>query len=264
MEPRANYFTVGLFVIVLAAALVLAIIWFSASQHKQHKNYLVYMEESVSGLSLQAPVKFNGVDVGYVSEIDLNPHNPQQVIITLSIEDGTPIDQSTRATLMTQGITGVMFIGLKAGSVNAPPLKILPGHKYPVIASDPSLLLTVSDALRDASINFKRISTSIEELLSNDNQVAIHDTLTHMATITKAFADRSKELDQSVKTLQATLQNSQVAFQGFNQQLMPSVVQSMERFTAILNNLAPLSSNLKNNPSILIRGKAPVTPGPGE
>ncbi len=264
MEPRANYFTVGLFVIGLLAAFVLAILWFSASQQKEYQIYLVYMQESVSGLSVQAPVKFNGVDVGYVSEIRLNPENSQQVVLKLNIEEGTPVNQSTRATLMTQGITGVMYVGLKPGASIAPSLKIMPGNKYPVIESEPSLLVTLSDALKDASVNFKKISNSVERLLNHENQEAVQNTLANLDKITGALAGSSKELQQSVKNFDATLHTSQTAMQNFSQQLMPSIVQSMSRFNQILNNLAPVTSSLKNNPSILIRGKAPATLGPGE
>lgn len=264
MEPKVNYFTVGLFVIGLTAAFIAGVLLFSLSQHKAHNTYVVYMKESVSGLSVQAPVKFNGVDVGYVSDIQLDPLNPQQVVLMLAIEEGTPIDQSTKATLMTQGITGVMFIGLKAGATTAPPLEVQPGQKYPVIASTPSLLRTLSDMLADVSGSFKQISAGMEELLSKDNQRALRRTLDNMSTITQTFADRSQELDQSIKDFGVALQDSQTALQGFSQQLMPGMVQSLNQLNGILNNVEPFTNNLKNNPSILIRGKAPAAPGPGE
>src|SRR5262245_37042478 len=129
MEPRVNYVIVGLFVVVLTTLLVAALIWFTAAQHKPHQIYLVYMNEPATGLSIDAPVKFNGVDVGTVKDIRLNYSNPKQVCLELSIETGTPINQSTMATLMVQGITGVTYVGLSASAVHAPPLEIKPGEK---------------------------------------------------------------------------------------------------------------------------------------
>jgi phospholipid/cholesterol/gamma-HCH transport system substrate-binding protein len=61
------------------------------------------MEESVSGLYVNAPVKFRGVEVGRVNALGLRPDNPQQVRITLAIESGVPITVDTVATLAFQG-----------------------------------------------------------------------------------------------------------------------------------------------------------------
>ena len=48
MEPRANYFIVGLFVIGLTMIAIASILWFSAGERKVRNTYLVYMDESVS------------------------------------------------------------------------------------------------------------------------------------------------------------------------------------------------------------------------
>ena len=43
--------------------------------------------------------------------------------LILSIEEGTPITTSTSATLISQGITGVTYVGLSAGSADLTPFK---------------------------------------------------------------------------------------------------------------------------------------------
>lgn len=264
MEPRANYFIVGLFVIGLTALAIVGTLWFSAGQHKVRYTYLVYMKESVSGLSVQAPVKFNGVEVGSVTNIDINPDNPQQVRLFLSIQEGTPIDQSTRALLMTQGITGVMFVGLKAGAAKAPPLEIKPGEEYPVIQSEPSVLVELDAALREMTLGVHSISVRFQELLSPDNQKSIHDTLAHISKVSGVFADRSQELSSSLKNLDGTLQDSQAAIQNFSQQALPGMLNTMTKFNNVLNQVEPLAKTLQDNPSALLRGKTQGAPGPGE
>ena len=244
MEPRANYFTVGLFVIALIVVTIIATLWLSASGHQTVSTiYATYMNESVSGLSVQAAVKFNGVNVGVVKAMELNAKNSQQVRLLLSIEEGTPINQSTRATLMTQGITGVMFIGLKAGSATAPPLEIKPGETYPVIPSEPSALVELGAALRKMTEDMGGISKGFQELLSDKNQKAIHDSLEHLSIV---------------------LQNSQGTLGSFTQQVMPSFVNTMGQLDNVLNRAEPFVNTLQDNPSALIRGKSPGTPGPGE
>ncbi len=75
---------VGLFVVILTIAIVSIALWLTQNlQEKPYISYLVYMNESVAGLSIQAPVKYNGVDVGYVGNMKINLKNPQQVILQL-------------------------------------------------------------------------------------------------------------------------------------------------------------------------------------
>lgn len=264
MEPRVNYTVVGAFVIFLTAMLIIGVLWFSAHQQQQHQIYAVYMNEAVSGLSIQAPVKFSGVDVGYVKDIRLNHKDPRKVLLLLAINEGTPINQSTTATLMSQGITGVTYVGLKATAEHAPPLLIQPGKKYPVIRSTPSLLVQLDAALREASTDIHKITDLAEQLFSKDNLAAIHNTLANIETVTKAFALGSPDIKSTFKDAAATMKASSSAAQTISQQTLPGAAEIFSRMNDVLHSLEQLTNTVKNNPSVLIRGKVPPQPGPGE
>jgi phospholipid/cholesterol/gamma-HCH transport system substrate-binding protein len=257
MEPRANYLTVGLFVVGLAVALVLSILWFSSDEQVQRHTYVVYINESVAGLNVQAPVKFNGVDVGFVSHIDLNKRNPQQVRLQLEIDEDVPVNQSTQAVLQAQGITGIMYVGLQAGAINAPPLEESPGEEYPVIPSRPSLLMQVDTAVRELATGFQGISGNVQQLLNAKNQAAIEQSLANLSKISQTLASRDKGLE-------TTLRDTQIALQNLSQQVLPSMVQAFNQLATVLAEVEPATRDLKNNPSILIRGAAPAALGPGE
>src|SRR4051812_27784006 len=107
MDTKVNYTTVGIFVITLVAFIVLSIIWLSAGLgFQQYKIYKVYMAESVSGLSQDSAVEFNGVSVGTVKSINIDHANPQLVTLLLNIQADTPISQGTKAMLNGRGLTG--------------------------------------------------------------------------------------------------------------------------------------------------------------
>ena len=95
---------VGLFVLILGTALVAVVLWLaSGGAFKQRHNlFLAIMDESVSGLSANAPVKYNGVEVGKVRDIRLHSGDPERVDLLFAIERGTPIKQDTVAVLKTQ------------------------------------------------------------------------------------------------------------------------------------------------------------------
>ena len=103
--------------LVLGAALIGGVLWLASggSFRQAYDVYRAYSDESVSGLNLNAPVKYNGVEVGKVQEIRLDPANPERVNLLFAIERGTPIKVDTVAVLKTQGLTGIAYVELSGG-----------------------------------------------------------------------------------------------------------------------------------------------------
>ena len=68
MSEKANYFKIGLFVIVASLFLAGAIILFGGGKFLEEK-YTVetYFDQSVQGLDVGAALKFQGVQIGNVS-----------------------------------------------------------------------------------------------------------------------------------------------------------------------------------------------------
>lgn len=252
METKFNYFIVGTFVILSSCILLIWGAWlFSTGKGKAYKPYTVYMQEAVSGLNVNAPVKFNGVDVGYVDQIKLDKRDPQQVILFLQIVTGTPINTATTATMMTQGLTGVSYIGLKMSNTKHPePLHAKRGQKYPVIKSTPSLLLQLDTTVRKLVQSFEGINKRISELLTPTNQKAITHTLQNFDKITTSFI---KDDSRNVSRL---LDNSAQA----SQDMTPLISKLNDSAT----RLDQLTQTFARNPSIILRGQEPPPPGPGE
>ncbi len=300
MEFRVNYVVVGLFVIVLAACALVTGLWLSSGlQNKTYDTYEILMYEPVSGLSEQAPVKFNGVQVGYVTSIDLNDNNPRQVILLVSIESGIPITKSTVATLMSQGITGVTYIGLKAKTPYADPLKKLPGQTYPVIPSTPSFLVELDATIRELSTHLVDVANSIQRVLSVENTRALQNILAHVDNIAKVFDAHSKNVANILKNTDIMTKNlakgsqdfpdtmkkfnkaldsfdcasnelTQLLSQGsyalkqWSSQFVPSTFSLVYQVSRLTMNLDQIANELKEQPSLILYGKASAPLGPGE
>ena len=144
-----NYALVGAFVLLLGAVLIGGVLWIASggTLQKKYDHYLAIEDESVAGLNLNAPVKYNGVEVGKVSDIHLDPANPERVRLTFAIERGTPIKSDTVAVLKTQGLTGIANVELGGGSRDAPPLQPSAQEPYPVIRTKPSLSARLENVL---------------------------------------------------------------------------------------------------------------------
>lgn len=216
MEQRVNYALVGLFVVLLGAALIAAVVWLGAgTQHEQYETYLAYMKESVSGLNPKAPVKYRGVAVGQVRSIALDKNNPERVKLVLDIEKGTPIKEDTKAVLATQGITGVAYVELTGGNRESPPLKAKPGEKYPVIPTGPSLLLRLDQAVSSLLSQLSSVATHLNDvaervstLLDQNKQQAIANTLDNVERMTGALANRVNEMGATVGHVNTILKNT--------------------------------------------------------
>lgn len=230
MGTKVNYTLVGLFVILLGATAIVLFLWFSAFRHHQtFGTYLVYMHEEVSGISIQTPVRFNGVKMGYVQKIEINSADPQQVILTLKIKHETPITTSTVATLRSEGIIGTDYVALKALTVRALSLVAKPGEKYPVIPSEPSLLMKVSTALQEVTETIKELSNNIGKVFDEKNRLAISTSLVNIQKVTETLANNSENIDAALRSMKQLIKNSDKA----SEQLPPVIHQLQDTLAHI-------------------------------
>jgi phospholipid/cholesterol/gamma-HCH transport system substrate-binding protein len=208
MEPKISYTLVGIFVILFGAALLSVVLWLGKDDNRVYNLYYVYMRESVSGLSVNAPAKYRGVDVGQVKEILLDPENPQRVQLTLKIARGTPIKEDTVATLSMQGLTGLAFVDLTGGSRDSPLLKAKEGETYPVIISRPSLLMRMDQAVSMLLTNLNVIATDLHDLVDEENRTSFKDLLVNLANLSEALAGQGTQLDRLLASAGRAIDNT--------------------------------------------------------
>ena len=205
-----NYAIVGAFVLALTGALIAVVLWLASGGAFQTKYdmYLAIEEESVSGLNLNAPVKYNGVEVGKVKGIHLDPLNPEHVRLIFAIERGTPVKEDTVAVLKTQGLTGIAYVELGGGSRDAPPLLATSPDQYPMIRTKPSLSARLENILTSVLAKLDSTSSNIDKILSDENRLAFKSALADIAVVARTFAARRDTLDKSITSASRTLDNS--------------------------------------------------------
>jgi len=210
METKVNFAVVGAFVLLLGTALVAGVLWLASGGAFQKKFdiYQAVEDESVAGLNLNAPVKYNGVDVGKVKEIRLDSGSPERVILLFAIERGTPIREDTVAVLKTQGLTGIAYVELSGGAKDSPPLRAAADARYPEIRTKPSLGARLENVLTTVLAKLDSTSSSINALLSGENQAAFKSTLADLATVAHTIAARKNEIDAGITHAARTLENT--------------------------------------------------------
>lgn len=212
MEKKINYALVGLFVIILGATWLAISLWLALGDFStQYTTYRVYVNESVSGLYLDAPVKYRGVEIGKVKSIKLNPAVPGQVQLTLDIESAVPIKQNTIAVLTVQGMTGIAFVDLTGGSLDSPPLEAEDDEFYPVIRSGPSFFSRLDTSGTKLMANLNILATALAEVLDGEGTQTLREILDNINSISGALARRQTELEQSIVSTAKLLENGAVA-----------------------------------------------------
>ena len=247
MEEKVNFAVVGAFVLILGAALIGAVLWLSSGQSygTSYDIYQVYMRESVSGLNLNAPVRYHGVEVGRVRKIALAPDDVEQVQLTLAIAHGTPVKVDTVAVLQTQGLTGIAFVELKGGTHDSPPLEARTGEPYPVIKAGPSLMVRLDAGLTDAAHALKNLAHLSEELPQLARRIQ------HSADVFDNMSDELARAGTSAST-------------KFTSETLPEAHELMVDLRDLTASLQRVSDQLEQNPSILLYGKPATRRGPGE
>ena len=187
METRAKFALIGLFTICVIAAAFGFIFWFSGSRGGANlKSYQVIFDTPVTGLSRGGSVLFNGIRVGEVTNLTLDPAAPQQVIATIAVDLNTPIRTDTQVGLETQGLTGGAAVTLRGGSGTSP-LVSGEGGAPPVIVAQQSASQDWTQAARDA---FQHIDGILAE-----NSEALHDAIANIDTFSDALARNSDKVD---------------------------------------------------------------------
>lgn len=244
MTSKSTYMLVGAFVLVLGAAFIWGVLWISAGGTPQSiDRYLVYMEDSVSGLNVDAPLRYRGVDVGKVEKISIDERNPERIRLVLQIRQGTPVSVDTVATLEYQGLTGIASVNLAGGTADSKPLELSPGEEYPVIQSRVSFLSRLDTTLDGLLSNLTQTSQSINEMLGEENRANVARSLENIAVLTERIANQSAQLESIINHLDVTMRNASLASTDF-----PALVQkfsgSAESITAMADEVRAVGENL--------------------
>lgn len=177
MENRAYALWVGLFTLGLGGFIIAAFWWFS-SGGRGTTEYLIISPRSVTGLNPQAPVRFRGVRVGKVSDVDLQ--DSREVFISIRIDSDVPITRGTQARIGIQGLTGQGFIQLDDDGSNPAPLMRF-GKQPPVIAMQRGVLEQATETGQEILSRLKTSSERVERILSAENLTRIDATLKNLS-----------------------------------------------------------------------------------
>lgn len=193
METRANYVLVGVFTLAVIVGAFGFVYWFHHVGGVAVRNYYrVVFQGPISGLRTGAQVNFNGVRVGEVVDLALDPNNPQQTFVTVSVVQGTPLRTDTHASLEFQGLTGIATVALRGGASDAPELPRKDGE-LPTLVASSSASQDVMQAARDTL-------SRVDSLIA-DNQASIKASIKSIETFTESLSRNADKIEGVIEDI---------------------------------------------------------------
>ena len=231
MENRSHALMTGLFTIVLLIASVLAGLWFNRDR-TERVPYVIATTESIPGLNPQAAVRYRGLEVGRVDDINFNPAVAGQIVIRLSVDPETPITTTTFATLGYQGVTGIAFIQLDDEKTGSPLLKSSKGHQAAL-----PLRQGLLDQLEKRGLvileKTDQITSKINSLMSESNQKIIIGAFDKVGKTADAYAELPKQLEPTLQRIPQLAARAEQSLASFNE-----LSSSATRMTRNIDSLA--------------------------
>lgn len=303
MENRSHALVAGLFTLAFLAAAALALWWFSGTR-EQVRTYLLETRGNVTGLNLEAQVRYRGIRAGKVRHVRTDPADPAVLLVEIAVGDRFVLTDRTIARLNLQGVTGLAYVMLEEGQEGEGKPLDTSGPQPPRIRLQPGLLETLGgkagdiaaqvtelsvrlnrvlsdrnvdnlgrtlDNLAAASEGLKelpRIMASLKAALSDENLKRLQALLGHLERTTGAAAPLTAEARALVQTMNALAQRlDKLAAAGSDRlqgETLPRAERLMDEVSAATRRLDRLLDTLNDSPQAVLFGAAPPRPGPGE
>lgn len=299
MENRSHALIAGVFLLLLGVAALAALMWFGG-QHEETNAYVVETHENVTGLNVQAQVRYRGIRVGKVESIRLDPENPRVTLIGISVRQDIPVTRGTVAKLGYQGVTGIAHVLLEDDGKSPEHLPTTSEHG-PRIAMQDSLMEELADAGGDALREARDLLIAMNDLLRQENRQAISRTLANLEATSLQTRDATERITQlltaeNMRRIDAILANAEKtttqagpffaearglvaglqetrgrldaalgdSHSGGVASLAPRLNELTEELASTAHQLNRVLRMIEESPQSLIFGNRNARPGPGE
>lgn len=247
MESRANYALVGLFTLAVIAAMFGFIYWFGSGGGGRKQDVRVIFTGTITGLARGSSVLFNGLRVGEVKQIGLQPDDPRRIFGVIEVDNTTPLRVDTRARIETQGLAGIVALQLIGGEPDAAVLQAKPGETLPTIIAERSEIQDIIESVRNVAKKADDVLGSLDGLIKT-NSDSITNTVRNVEKFSTALgnnadgvdklmasfgqiADTISPLSQKLGTLSEELTS---VVRSIDEKKITNIVDNIDKFTAAL------------------------------
>lgn len=269
METKANYILIGAATLVGALLIMLFAMWISSSEFRRGFNeYDVVFDDPVRGLTEGGEVRFNGIKVGEVDSLRIDPDNTNRVIARVRVSTDVPVKTDTTAQLEPIGLTGVTLIQLTTGSANSELLRRGMGAPPPRIEGRGSQIDILVARSEDIALRASEAMAAVRDLLTDENIARVTRIIENLESVSDQLADRNSVITQSgeaareiaalsrqmrtdLAELDQVMNSMNEAAQTASGETLPELTNAAEEIRRASAAIARVANNLEENPSVL-------------
>lgn len=269
METKANYVLIGASTIIGAFLIMLFALWITTGDLRRGFNtYDVVFDDPVRGLTEGGEVRFNGIKVGEVESLRIDPDNTNRVIARIRVSSDVPVKTDTEAQLEPIGLTGVTLIQLSAGSVDAEILRPAFGAPPPRLQGRGSQIDVIVARGEEVAMRASEAMAAVRDLLTDENIATVTRSLRNIEAVSQRLAaqdsvinssgDAAREIAQLSRQLQADLADLDQTIEQVNQaagvasgETLPELALAAEEIRRAASSISRVANNLEENPSVL-------------
>jgi paraquat-inducible protein B len=281
MSKKATPAVIGAFVLTALILGVAAIFILGGGKlFRKTEPFVLYFEGGLSGLDVGAPVEYNGIRVGEVTDIRLEYNTADDTVLTpvyIGLNKkrmnfiGPPhkakgmeyhIQQGLRAQLQLQSfVTGKLKIML----MHAPeiPVRLVGADpSVPEIPTAPTLFGSLEKSFNELPISeiILNLDKTTKMLAEISDSGEIQRIITELRKTTEALSSivGSSDLRETLKALNDTLGENKQLVAKLNQNVDPSIQafnSTMKEFSDAARSAQYLLDYLERHPESLLRGK---------
>ncbi|MDZ4181667.1 MAG: MlaD family protein, partial [Candidatus Cloacimonadaceae bacterium] len=213
MTSRSVKVRLGIFITLGLALLIIffAVVAGNRLIQKRDIYYIQFENYSVSGLQVGGAVNYQGIKVGRVDQIKIDPKDITKIIITISVDRGTPIKSDTEAVLVAVGITGIKAVEIRGGSNEA---RLMEPKTF--IKSGSSMFDDITDKAMSIAEKVDQIAANISNLTDEENRkniaeilnqtsLLLYDTRTNLSSTLASFHEIARNTSEVTAGLGANL-----------------------------------------------------------
>ncbi|HEX5314218.1 MAG TPA: MlaD family protein [Gammaproteobacteria bacterium] len=296
MEDRSHALIAIIFLVVFAVGALL-VVWWMLTPGAVRVPYVLESKTSVAGVGEGTAVQFNGIKIGVVKSIKIDPATHRRIQVRIVVDKKFPLPKGSYATVGSSSLVGPTIVDIHLGDSSQ---IIQTSAQHPAhLSVKQGGLSAMMDEAGEIVAKAKQTLDSVQKIVSDKNVKQISDTLKNiheasgqLVVLEKDIAPGAKQLPQLIAETRGVMKQAQRLVANANglvvsaraplsavgeaassaaafatdldQQTAPQLNALLVKLRGLTTQLDGLAEELRQTPQSLILGPAKPQPGPGE
>ncbi len=189
MDEKDNYVRIGAWVAAFGIAALAVLLLIITAQFADEFDYFrISFKGPVTGLGVGTYVRYNGIDVGSVSQMAQDTVDPQRVLFTVKVRQGLNIRQDSVATIDTASLLGgARFVEIAGGTRSAPIITVVRLPPYPFIRSKDGGFAQIEQTMPQISKKIDTLMMRYRDVTGAGNRRAVDSIGKNYSRVSKVF-----------------------------------------------------------------------------